>query len=169
MSRRRREEEGSFAELVPDARPLAGRGRVRAPQLPEPVPGAPRREPVPFVLEGEGEARAGRARDVSRRTLARLRRGAWPPEREVDLHGLRAGAAEAALRDALLAARRAGQRCVLAIHGRGRHSDAEPVVRAALAGWLTHPPLDAAVMAFASAPQALGGSGATLVLLRRPR
>jgi DNA-nicking Smr family endonuclease len=58
---------------------------------------------------------------------------------------------------------------VLAIHGRGLHSEARAVLRRALPEWLQAAPLADLVLAFASAPPALGGPGATLVLLRRER
>ena len=55
------------------------------------------------------------------------------------------------------------------VHGRGRHSDAEPVLKEALLDWLAEPPLHQMVMAFASAAGGDGGVGATYVLLRRER
>jgi DNA-nicking Smr family endonuclease len=112
---------------------------------------------------------SGRAEDVSRAILAKLRRGEPAPEREVDLHRLDARAARRLLRSELEAAIRAGERCVLVIHGRGLHSDAGAVLRDALPGWLTAAPLADRVQAFAPAQRSRGGSGATLVLLRRSR
>jgi DNA-nicking Smr family endonuclease len=112
---------------------------------------------------------SGRAEDVSRAILAKLRRGAHTPEREVDLHRLDARAARRRLESELAAAVRAGERCVLVIHGRGLHSEAGAVLRDALPVWLAAAPLADRVMAFAPAPRDRGGSGATLVLLRRQR
>jgi DNA-nicking Smr family endonuclease len=56
---------------------------------------------------------------------------------------------------------------VLVIHGRGRHSESEPVLKDALLEWLAQPPLGPLVLAFASATGGDGGVGATYVLLRR--
>ena len=57
----------------------------------------------------------------------------------------------------------------LVVHGRGRHSEAAPVLRNELPDWLQERPLAALVMAFCTAPASRGGSGALLVLLRRAR
>ena len=62
-----------------------------------------------------------------------------------------------------------GGRCVLVIHGRGRHSEAAPVLKEALLGWLAEPPVGSLVLAFSSARGGDGGVGATYVLLRRDR
>jgi DNA-nicking Smr family endonuclease len=58
---------------------------------------------------------------------------------------------------------------VLVVHGRGQHSEAAPVLRNELPGWLQERPLATLVMAFCTAPPSRGGSGALLVLLRRAR
>ena len=172
MSRRRPGDEerrrGSFADVVGDVRPLSGRGRVLKPPVPEPRPAsrAVAPEPRPLLCEEPG---SGRAADVSRAILASLRAGEPPPDREIDLHGLGARAARAHLERELDLAHRDGRRCVLIIHGRGLHSESAPVLRDALPGWLSSEPLSRLLMAFAGAPRALGGPGATLALLRRER
>ena len=172
MSRRRPDDpERGFADALGGVRPLAERDRLRPPPPPrEPLPPrAPSRGPRRFAVEATGEELVGRAEGVSRAILDRLRRGDPPPEREVDLHGLAPREAERRLARAILDARRAGERCVLAIHGRGLHSGSPAVLRALLPEWLQATPLAGLVLAFASAPRAQGGAGATLVLLRRER
>jgi DNA-nicking Smr family endonuclease len=62
-----------------------------------------------------------------------------------------------------------GGRCVLVIHGRGRHSETEPILKEALLDWLAEPPVGSLVLAFSSALGRDGGVGATYVLLRRER
>jgi len=59
-------------------------------------------------------------------------------------------------------------RCVRIVHGRGLHSEAGPVLREQLPGWLTGGRLADAVLAFARSPAQRDGGGSTLVLLRRP-
>ena len=108
----------------------------------------------------------GRAPGVAPEVLDRLRRGEVEPGLRVDLHGFPEDEARGELRDAVRRARSAGIRCVLVIHGRGLRSAAGPVLKEALPRWLTEPPLAAWVVAFASAPGHMGGTGATLVLLR---
>ena len=53
------------------------------------------------------------------------------------------------------------------MHGRGRHSEAEPVLKDALLEWLAEPPVGEKVLAFTSARGRDGGVGATYVLVRR--
>ncbi len=91
------------------------------------------------------------------------------PERRLDLHGLDRAAARRALHAELDGAWRAGARCILVVHGRGRGSSEGPVLRGLLPTWLAEPPGGPHVLAFAPASGADGGSGATYVLLRRRR
>ncbi|HEY8493836.1 MAG TPA: Smr/MutS family protein [Myxococcota bacterium] len=123
-------------------------------------------ERASFVLIDRGGGRVdGATAGFDRRRLVRLRRGDPPPERELDLHGLRRDEARRALRAALREALAAGERCLLVVHGRGMRSEAGAVLREALPGWLAEPPHGARVLAFASADAHAGG--ATYVLLRR--
>jgi len=114
------------------------------------------------------ERRLAGASGVSDAQLFALRRGEPEPEERIDLHGVRREAAARLLRDRLESARSRALRCVIVIHGRGQHSGSgEAVLRDALPGWLSTGAAAKHVLAFAPAPDRLGGSGATLVLLRR--
>jgi len=124
---------------------------------------------VALQVDRHGGRHEGLAPGIDRRHLLRLRRGEVPVDRELDLHGLDRRGAAAALRRELGLARDRGERCVLVIHGRGARSEGAAVLKEALPGWLGEPPLDALVMAFATARPAEGGEGATYVLLRRSR
>ena len=77
--------------------------------------------------------------------------------------------ARALVHETLTRVQAEGGRCVLVIHGRGRHSETEPILKEALLGWLAEPPAGPLVMAFTSALGGDGGVGATYVLLRRER
>ena len=124
--------------------------------------------PAVFTLDDRGGGRIdGFASGFDRRRLRDLRRGQPPPDREVDLHGLRRDEARQEVRAALRDALAARERCVLFVHGRGARSEAGSVLRAALPGWLTEPPHGAQVLAFAAGEAQAGG--ATYVLLRRAR
>ena len=58
-------------------------------------------------------------------------------------------------------------RCVRIIHGRGRkHADKTPVLKKAIDSWLRH---HKQVLAYCSARENDGGTGAVYVLLRRWR
>ncbi len=122
-----------------------------------------------FEIERQGERVRGLAPGVDRAHLQRLARGETEVDLELDLHGLVAAEARTLVRATLREAYEDGDRCVLLIHGRGKHSPLGPVLRDALLTWLAEPPTDRLVMAFATARPDDGGAGATYVLLRRRR
>ncbi|MBI3146753.1 MAG: Smr/MutS family protein [Pseudogulbenkiania sp.] len=97
-------------------------------------------------------------------TLKRLRTGHWPVVAELDLHGLDRYQAQDTLTMFLHRARPRGQ-CVRIIHGKGFGSHGEPVLKRMVRSWLKHHP---DVLAFCEADERQGGSGALVVLLRRP-
>lgn len=109
---------------------------------------------------GQTFLRAGLGSDV----LAKLRRGHWALQGELDLHGLNSDEARDTLADFLLDARARGARCVRVIHGKGLTSPGkEPVLKGKVRRWLAH--WDD-VLAYSEAPRHAGGGGAVLVLLR---
>ncbi len=104
--------------------------------------------------------RAGIGPDVP----ARLRRGQWAVQRQIDLHGLRVDQARQALAAFIAAACRSGVRCVRVVHGKGHGSPGKTsVLRAKVPGWLIQ---KHEVLAFVQARPPDGGAGALLVLLR---
>jgi DNA-nicking Smr family endonuclease len=158
----------TFSKAMKGVKPLADRDKRQPPaHTPSARPVAPPEEPVRFEVERVGERVEGRAPGIDRKHLSRLRSGDVRVEVRVDLHGLHGPEAREAVREALIGAAAAGQRCALVIHGRGHHSESGPVLKKELLRWLAEPPLGARVMAFASATPADGGAGATYVLLRR--
>ena len=101
---------------------------------------------------------------VRAQVLRRLRRGLYPIEDELDLHGLNQAAARDSLAEFITLNRNAGHRCVRIIHGKGYRSGARgPILKIAVNAWLRH---HADVMAFTSARAIDGGTGAVYVLLR---
>jgi len=147
---------------APPSASRAGSARVRA-------AAAPAGSRAPFEVERVGDAVAGRAADVSVEVLRGLRRGDHRPEARLDLHGQTREESLRAVERFLLRSRADGCRAVLVIHGRGQNSEAgEPVLRPALQEWLASAAAArSGVMAFAPAPPRAGGTGATVVLLRR--
>ena len=94
---------------------------------------------------------------------ARLRRGQWTIQRQLDLHGLRRDAARDALAAFIRQAERDGLRCVRIVHGKGNGSPGrEPVLKDKVKRWLVQ---KNQVIAFTQASAADGGHGALLVLL----
>jgi len=129
------------------------------------------------ILEQWDKRGAGRAGDpgdrdgpASRRDLGeepgesryqRMRK--QEPQGELDLHGLRAAEAQAALERFLRDAAARGLGKVLIIHGKGNHTQGRPVLEGAVRAWLESSPLAGA---FGRAERRHGGSGATWVILR---
>ena len=159
-----------FEKAMSDTVPLEDRDKVRPP--PKTLRRRRRRgevEGVQFEIDRLGERHEGSAPGTDRALLRRLRNGEIPRDARVDLHGLAAAAARARVHETLVRVQAEGGRCVLVIHGRGRHSETEPILKEALLGWLAEPPAGPLVMAFSSALGRDGGVGATYVLLRRER
>jgi DNA-nicking Smr family endonuclease len=124
-----------------------------------------------MVTDGAGQTTGGRAPDVAAKLLKDLRRGAYPIEADLDLHGRSRAEAQPQLHRFVVQSSEQGRRCVRVIHGRGLHSNDEgPVLRDAVHRALAAGGPDGrAVLAFTLAPPAQGGDGATLVLLRKKK
>ena len=169
----------SFGELVGKVRPLVHNTiapqRARTP--PRRRPAAPETSaskltPAAPVLLGSDSHDAAAASDYHRpglqnSVLRKLRRGHYPVQDELDLHGLTVSAAGVRLGDFLNYAR--GQRlsCVRIIHGKGLSSPGKsPVLKPQVARWLR---AHDGVLAFTPARRDDGGSGAMYVLLRSRR
>ena len=96
--------------------------------------------------------------------LAKLRRGHWAVQGELDLHRQTVDEARESLADFLLDARSRGWRCVRVIHGKGLSSpNREPVLKSKVRRWLTQ---WESVLAYCEAPHHGGGGGAVIVLLK---
>jgi DNA-nicking Smr family endonuclease len=173
MSGKDEHDSESFANLVGETRDIA-----RGPRLAKMPNKKPRRSPSrengqspknAFRFPDPNEPRLGAANGVSDSQLFALQRGDPEPEERIDLHGLRRNEAGRLIATRLEAAKARGLRCVVVIHGRGRGSETgEAVLRDSISAWLSKTPGAGHVLAFAPAPNRLGGEGATLVLLRRP-
>lgn len=101
---------------------------------------------------------------VRTQVMRRLRRGLYPIENNLDLHGLGQAEARDQLAEFIESNRNAGRRCVRIVHGKGYRSGARgPVLKVAVNTWLKR---HGDVMAFTSARAIDGGTGAVYVLLR---
>jgi DNA-nicking Smr family endonuclease len=128
-----------------------------------PLLGEPAHAAAADAVTADGALSFQRA-GVRIQSMRRLRRGLYPIEDELDLHGLSQSAARRQLADFIARSRDAGCRCVRIVHGKGYRSGARgPVLKTAVNLWLRRH-LD--VMAFVSARAIDGGSGAMYVLLR---
>lgn len=96
--------------------------------------------------------------------MKKMRKGHWPVQDELDLHGKRRDEARQAVDDFLLKAVRRNYRCVCVIYGRGFGSrGGEPVLKSMVHSWLVQTD---GVIAFCQARAEEGGEGAIMVLLR---
>ena len=103
-------------------------------------------------------------RGLSSDLAAKLRRGHWSVQAELDLHGFTVDQAHDALSDFVVESRTLRLRCVRVIHGKGLTSPhKEPVLKGKVRSWLAH--WDE-VLAYTEAPRHAGGSGAVVVLLK---
>ena len=84
---------------------------------------------------------------------------------ELDLHGLTRDEALESLGHFIDGAWRREMKAVLVITGKGNNSPGEPVLQAAVAGWLRDKGKKT-VVEFAPAPRQMGGTGAFVVFLR---
>ena len=110
-----------------------------------------------------GDALLFRRPLISEAVFRRLRGAQYRVDEEIDLHGLTAAQAEPALREFLAAALHGRARVVRVIHGKGlRSGNRGPVLKQVANAYLQRV---GAVLAFASAREVDGGSGALLVLL----
>ena len=105
-----------------------------------------------------------------RKLMQKIKKGQFPVQDYVDLHGLTKHEAEIKIRDFLIQSHRLGLRCVLVVHGRGLNSqDNIPVLKERLPVWLRRGPVKKIVLAFSTARHYDGGTGAIYVLLRKRR
>ena len=91
-------------------------------------------------------------------------RSSQEPQATLDLHGMNSREAEQALESFVLQCRRRGLRKVLVVHGKGHHSQGEPVLQRVVRRYLEKSPYTGA---FGPADRKHGGRGATWVVVRK--
>lgn len=125
---------------------------------------------APLDITFSDEYIEGCVHGLSRKLMQRLKRGNFPVQDYVDLHGLTKQEAEVKVREFLLHSHRRGLRCVLIVHGRGHNSENHiPVLKERLPVWLTRGPVKKIVLAFSTARPYDGGTGAVYILLKRKK
>jgi DNA-nicking Smr family endonuclease len=174
------DEIGLWRRAMRDVVPL--RGRPTFPDRDDEPPAAPsldRGHPVRFAVDAGGTP-AVRARPplqqlhqpplspfagLDRASAERLRRGRYPIEARLDLHGMTQAEAHRALNGFVAGSRALGRRVVLVITGHGRISGG--VLKAAVPRWLNEPELRRHLLAITRAQPRDGGDGALYLLLRK--
>lgn len=187
------EDEALWALVARGLKPLRGKKRIHrstakseeecfapsASVLPMPEP--PIREPasLPELRKAQIRKPAVQQPQFDRREARKIASGRVEIEARLDLHGLRAGDAHAALRAFILNSFAQGRRNVLVITGKGEPRPADRffqlassergVLRREVPLWLGEPGLREIIVGFTSAHSRHGGEGALYVQLRSRR
>jgi DNA-nicking Smr family endonuclease len=129
----------------------------------DPLPLLPQTAAAEDIIGG-ADALSFQRPGVRTQVMRRLRRGLYPIEGDLDLHGLGQAEARDRLAEFIALSRDARRRCVRIVHGKGYRSGARgPILKMAVNMWLKRL---GDVMAFTSARTIDGGTGAVYVLLR---
>ncbi len=167
----------AFRAAFSDATPLKVEDRVPETR-PKPKPGAhfsraderdvlreSLQDDIDTIEHGHGAALRFHRASVGRRTMRKLARGGYSVQAEIDLHGMTVAEARERLSDFIEHSVLANNMCVRIVHGKGLGSgDRGPVLKSAVNRWLRR--WDR-VLAFVSARQVDGGTGAIYVLLQK--
>lgn len=168
-----------FRELMGDVRPLGGDHAVLLKRAPEITPGTLQRRlaaeslgrrddnflsttHIP-LLDPHAELSFIRP-GVQYGVFRRLRLGDYRFDSRLDLHGLTVEQAREALWRFVADCMKHDVRAALVNHGKGAGRSTPALLKSCVALWL---PQFAEVLAFHSAPRHLGGTGATVILLRK--
>ncbi len=174
MNKKKEPQSELFRKALEGVVPLAPNNRIvpaptprrETPRVKEKASAAPIADHLSDHGAGEDPITEFMRNGMSRMTLRKLRRGAWPAQDSLDLHGLSSDEARKLLLDFLQHAAQQGLRCVCVIHGKGWHTGGVGILKARTRHWLTQ---CAEVLAFCEAPPHFGGGGAVLVLLKAQR
>jgi DNA-nicking Smr family endonuclease len=151
-----------MADVIPLPPDPRGRSHAKPPAR-APHPPAPASPSTEDDLTGPHDDFA--VPGVDRREIRKLKRGEYPVQGRLDLHGMTAAEARASAGRFIDDSRHLHRRCVCIVHGRGLHSEGNvPVLKAHVRASLKS---HRSVLAFADAPHADGGTGAVYVLLRK--
>ena len=166
-----------FREAVQDVKPLgrpAADQSARRPQRPRPAARFSRADRLAVLEESlrdeaidpalaSGEELVFHRTGLQPAVLRKLRRGDYRVQGEIDLHGLTVAEARQALREFLAQALMRQWHCVRIIHGKGlRSGNRGPVLKGMVGTMLRKA---GPVLAYVSARQVDGGTGAVYVLL----
>ncbi len=174
--RKRAAEKDLFTRAIGATEPLRRKASVPlAPEPPAPIPFQHQLDEQRVLRESLSDefdvttlldvddAMSFRRPGIGTDITARLRKGDWSIQAQVDLHGLRSDEAREALGGFIRNAHKQGLRCVRVVHGKGLGSPGkQPVLKTKTQRWLIQ---KNEVIAFVQAKPAEGGAGALVVLL----
>ena len=178
--RKRAAEKDLFARAIGATEPLRRKAAVPlAPEPPAPIPVQHQLDEQRVLRESLSDefdvttlldvddAMSFRRPGIGTDVTARLRKGDWAIQAQVDLHGLRSDEARETLGGFIRNAYKQGLRCVRVVHGKGLGSPGkQPVLKTKTQRWLIQ---KNEVIAFVQAKPAEGGAGALVVLLAPAR
>jgi DNA-nicking Smr family endonuclease len=178
--RRRAAEKDLFTRAIGATEPLRRKAAVPlAPEPPAPIPVQHQLDEQRVLRESLSDefdvttlldvddAMSFRRPGIGTEVTARLRKGEWSIQAQLDLHGLRSDEAREALGGFIRNAHKQGLRCVRVVHGKGLGSPGkQPVLKTKAQRWLIQ---KNEVIAFVQAKPAEGGAGALVVLLAPAR
>jgi DNA-nicking Smr family endonuclease len=122
---------------------------------------------VEFDVSATSEHLEAQVKGLPPTVMDRLRRGLFPVQDHLDLHGMTLEQAEKAIYQFITHSVELGRCCLLIIHGRGHRSpDGVPIIKRNLENLLLRRPVKRHILAFSTAKPVDGGSGASYVLLR---
>jgi DNA-nicking Smr family endonuclease len=163
--------------MISDAKPLRAEVRVANTQVkPKPKARFARADEKDVLREslqadidtmqhGNADSMQYRHQSVGRRTMRKLARGRYSIQAEIDLHGMTVAEAKPRLSVFIENCARQGHLCVRVVHGKGLGSGQRgPVLKNSVNRWLRK--WDS-VLAFTTARQVDGGTGAIYVLLQQ--
>lgn len=178
------EEERLWQHVTRNDAPLSADDKRRLPETEKKQHAAParaHREAWPVFTQAASalpDLSRGAYAGIDRNTAERFRKGHYPLDGTLDLHGMSREKAHIALGNFLHSHYGRGSRCVLVVTGKGKKQQLQyeaaqdifhGVLREMLPQWLGEPGLRPMVLAFDVASSKHGGSGAYYILLRRKR
>ena len=170
------DDDNLFRRLMSDAKPLKAEEKV-AVRTTKPKPKArfsraddkaaldeSLNVDIDDIEESSGEALRFKRASVGRTTMRMLTRGSYAIQAEIDLHGMTLAEAKPRLERFVQRCASNNKLCIRIVHGKGLGSgDRGPVLKKGVDRWLRKWDL---VLAFVSARQVDGGTGAVYVLLK---
>lgn len=173
------EELNDFYKAMQDVKALEGKGREIIPCVKEnALTPPPVVNPLQEFMDGKLEFTLSATEDyieghivgIDLMTVGKLQNRQYSPEAHIDLHGLNAEQAYHNLIAFFRNSYQRGLRTVLVVTGKGKNSiNGMPVLRSKVQEWFTKDPFRRVILAFCTAKQEDGGTGALYVLIRKQK
>ena len=127
-------------------------------------------EKILSYRKGASYLQVGVSHDIDKSNAEKLKRGKYPIEGRLDLHGSTQEEAFKRLYTFVLHAYGQNKRCVLVVTGKGLREDgSKGIIRTNVPLWLNDPKIRPYILAFRHAKPSDGGEGALYVLLKREK